>query len=1242
MFKWRSEKNKITVVFKLQFHATQVSEFGGNALVLSLVPAENGKPTAKLEKCVMRENSCYWENPVFETVKFIQDLKTGKIQERIYYFIISAGSPKGCLVGEFSVNIADYAAASKACSISFPFKSNPHSHLHVSIQRIQETSSQRGLEEDEVPKINPDQKSLRRHFSDGVTEEGIKTSSVEDEPLRKTESLLPVVNGARRGSNGSDITLPSSDSSSGLDTPRELGARNNNTNSDQTLSGSNNQDQQRTQWELAIVPPNGSSTDYSLYSPSYAFSGERSQMGMDDSVEKLKADLVALSRRAEVSELELQTLRKQIVKESKKGQDLLRENTSLKEERDALKDECENLKAYQKRSEDMKVKNKLQFEGDPWALVDEIREELNHEKQLKSSLQLQLQKTQESNAELLLAVQDLEQMLEKNSRGISDLPNRSASGESAVEIEESMLRCQSDDDEEQKALEELVKQHSDAQESYLLEQKIMDLCSEIEMYRRDKDELEMQMEQLALDYEILKQENHEFSCRMEHSHLKEQLKVQYEYSSSHAVRSELEAQKEKLQSEIKEKSEEISCCLTTIKELEVRNKSLEENLKKQAERLTADKEAVNCALMEQEQRAAQAEAALTQSNATINQLETEIEKLKNELKKQLEELSGALATIKELETHSCSLEEELEKQAQGYKTDMDALLHAKMEQEGRAFLAEEAVISSKATINGLESHIKKLENELKKHSDESSHTLATVKELEAHLQNLEEELEKQAERFEADLGAVISAKVEQEKRAIQAEEALRLTRWKNANSVMRIQDEFRKLFTQMQVSLEASEKLAGKALTEASQLRLQNRHLQDMLQKANEDLQSATDDYETKLQELYNQINMKSTQTKQMVLETEEDAEQVENEKQHNGVQLSVSAENLKMRVEMERLISENKLLAVPAEQGGKLKSELEQMKAVAKERDLVVEGASASVNEVAGKSRGELYVLRHLKDEKEQVVITLESEVEALRAQCDNLKHSLYEDELEKEKLRKQVFHLKTDLKKKDEAISSMEKKSKENTGRVVAQERSRTASKNSKSESLRGSKEVITLKEKIKLLEGQIKLKEAAVETSTAAFLAKEKDLYDKIEELQTRLEELGQQSPDFGQDTMKEEKISVGMQVDCSADDITLAIDDELGDISNTTEDLNNTILADSDGKLLSSTQLIPSDHNSGGQQKFDILLKEMVLLKERNNYMEMELKEMQDRYSEISLKFAEVEGERQRLVMKLRNVKSSKKS
>lgn len=57
--------------------------------------------------------------------------------------------------------------------------------------------------------------------------------------------------------------------------------------------------------------------------------------------------------------------------------------------------------------------------------------------------------------------------------------------------------------------------------------------------------------------------------------------------------------------------------------------------------------------------------------------------------------------------------------------------------------------------------------------------------------------------------------------------------------------------------------------------------------------------------------------------------------------------------------------------------------------------------------------------------------------------------------------------------------------------------------------------------------------------------------------------------------------------------------------------------------------------------DDLSTELASLKERNMSMESELKEMQERYSEISLKFAEVEGERQQLVMTVRNLKNSKR-
>lgn len=72
------------------------------------------------------------------------------------------------------------------------------------------------------------------------------------------------------------------------------------------------------------------------------------------------------------------------------------------------------------------------------------------------------------------------------------------------------------------------------------------------------------------------------------------------------------------------------------------------------------------------------------------------------------------------------------------------------------------------------------------------------------------------------------------------------------------------------------------------------------------------------------------------------------------------------------------------------------------------------------------------------------------------------------------------------------------------------------------------------------------------------------------------------------------------------------------------------------------MIVSIVHTNDESNLTELLAEVALLKERNKSMEGELKEMRERYSEISLKFAEVEGERQQLVMTVRNLKNGKKS
>ena len=62
---------------------------GMDALVLSIVPGDIGKVTTRLEKAAVRGGVCRWENPVYETVKFVREPKIGKFNERLYHFVVS-------------------------------------------------------------------------------------------------------------------------------------------------------------------------------------------------------------------------------------------------------------------------------------------------------------------------------------------------------------------------------------------------------------------------------------------------------------------------------------------------------------------------------------------------------------------------------------------------------------------------------------------------------------------------------------------------------------------------------------------------------------------------------------------------------------------------------------------------------------------------------------------------------------------------------------------------------------------------------------------------------------------------------------------------------------------------------------------------------------------------------------------------------------------------------------------------
>ncbi|XP_027914232.1 myosin-10 isoform X1 [Vigna unguiculata] len=1054
--RWRSDKNRVKAVFKLHFHATQVFQSGMDALVLSIVPGDIGKPTTKLEKAAVRDGTCRWDNPVYETVKFVQEAKTGKISDRIYHFLVSTGLPKASSIGEVSVNFADYVETTKPCSVSLPVRiSHCDAVLHVSIQRLQENGDRREEDECEDSKLKFNDRSSRNQLNNGDTDETSKSYSSED------VSAKAIVNRAELSSNyrtssGSDMTLSSSDDSSGLDTPREIGTRKknihlntkgflpdpvlHNASESQNLalnaSTSMHDAHQRSHWDWSTGSDHRLSTDdatYGSHHNSLLRESSQQQQPSPLEIESLKAEVAALARQVEVSDLELQNLRKQIMKECKRGQDLTKEIVVLKGERDAFKTECDSLRSFQKRMEEAKVRNRSQFEGgDLHALVEEIREELDYEKDLNANLRLQLKKMQESNAELVLAVQDLDEMLEQKNSHMCNHSYANDRDKISAEKKMNLSKCETDDDddEEQKALEELVKEHTEAKETHLLEKKIVDLYGEIEMYRRDKDELEMQMEQLALDYEILKQENHGLAYKLEQSELQDQLKMQYECSSSPSA------------------------------------------------------------------------------------------------------------------------------------------------------------------MNDIEIHIKNLENQLKEQSEDFTNSLATIKALETHIRKLEEQMEKQTQGFEADLEAVTRDKVEQEQRAIQAEEALRKTRLKNAKTAERLQEEFRRLSTQMTTTFDANEKATMKALTEASEMRAQKRVQEEQLHKVKEELESTTAEYEVKLNQLSNQVDTMKGQIQQMLLEIEDKSKQLESQKKHEEqVSRDFSNEIGLLKSEIGKLNMEISCLLEQVEDKEILRTDLELMKKSVEEFEALLQKGTVERNELlatiellkkdAEESLNELNRMIHLKDEKETEVRELQSELEDVRAQYNDLKLSFSKDEVEKEKLLKQVFQLKAELKKKDDALISSEKRFRESSARAQLIDGTKNILKNKKTASVpQNSKEIATMREKIKTLEGLIQTKETTLETSKTSFLQKEKELQTKIEELEKKVDEFNR---------------SIALQ------------------------------------KVVEDRSFSSSNEISG----------ELTSLKERNKSMESELKEMQERYLEMSLNFAEVEGERQKLVMTVRNLKSTQR-
>ncbi|CDP05206.1 unnamed protein product [Coffea canephora] len=917
MFKsatWRSER-KIKAVFKMQFQATQVPRLKAKTLAISLVPADVGRPTVRLGKSSIREGTCSWESPVYETVKLVKETKTGKFRGKIYHFIVSAGSSKAGLLGEASIDFVDFLEATYPVMVSLPIEAtNSGAILHVTIQKLERTLDERYIEENESPTTNYHNGILEMQLLDSENSQKTNLEFTEGEQPNRITSQYPEQNGSVEDTRFDDasayrVCLTTADNtlervSLDADPPGHVYQR----YSDGLLKDTSDE---------SVID-----TTTSLQEK---YARDRIQEASND-VGRLNTRIKMLERQGEVSELELQSLRRQMAKESRKVKELSEQIVALKSERDILKKECEQLKSSPKGIDQEEISNNSGTETKNVSEISEqIKQQLHREKHLSKKLRSQLQKTEDSNSELILAVRDLKEVLSRKDKEIAHLAGQIQANQNEVTLE----------------LEETHEEHNKADEVELLKQERANLFAEMEISRKEKEELKKCIQQFTLD---------------------------------------------------------------------------NENLKKEKAAVYSD----------------------------------------------LEQKQGAMMEIQ-----------------------------------------HEYLLSTRT--------VKQLKEETKNQAILYSEYLTIIDELKTKVQSLEEELEKEAKYFQDNLTAEGRAMVEQEQRAIQAEEALTKANWSNTKETEHLREELKRKSEELISKIDENEKLTAQAVAEGNQLRMHSKFLEKLLQKANDEIQLSKNEYERKLLDLSKGIHLEA-QSMGMVSQRKS---------AHSQARYEIGT-MINDKEQRKREYGDSKMLQKWTEQ----KEELE--------RELLL------VKMEAEKLIEENITLRNLIDEKSKRDEILHPEVEKLVIQYDKSKCSSQEMKLENRDLKKHVSKLQVDPNKK------------KGTADLDVQE-------------TKPVKDVV---------------------------------MCDK---------------------TPEEGMHSLGM------------LKSNESEIAKSQRD-----------QITSQRELNLGNHHANHIADLAEFSSEVTFLKELNTHMALELKEMQERYSEMSLKFAEVEGERQQLVMTLRNLKNGKKT
>lgn len=455
LHKHKSDKSRDKFDFKFSnFQAIQVPK-GWDKLFLSLVSSETGKTISKLGKTSVRNGTCRWTETLSESVYIPQDNGDSKeLESCLFKFVVAMGSSRSGILGEVTINLADYTSSRTSVPLSLQLKkSNYSTSLQFKVQCLTPKTKYRDAHSKEsggrvdYGSSDHDDMETKSDASDGAFSRSIgSTSSNHLESASTSQAALSrdpslSASDSRHSfdsvevSSGKDI-LSTQDNPSGA--ANLIGRRDpidsQNSGPSYSFRASNDNRSNRSSIQSrgpeSLSPyghqrePNSSPFVSSPFST--AGSSKDLLEAAEVTIEELRAETRMWERNAKKLAADVDVLKEELSEQSKSQTTINMELSASNQECNGLKQEIEHLKSLLEESSkkhDIKEDLKLQA-GDMNKMQCEMEEEIGFLKESNADLAEQLQKTQESNIELLSILQELEGIVETQKLEIDNLSSK--------------------------------------------------------------------------------------------------------------------------------------------------------------------------------------------------------------------------------------------------------------------------------------------------------------------------------------------------------------------------------------------------------------------------------------------------------------------------------------------------------------------------------------------------------------------------------------------------------------------------------------------------------------------------------------------------------------------------------------------------------------------------------------------------------------------------------------------------